>query len=623
MDLEHLELVGSVTNWQHHHSPGDPTSKGVVMSIAPDADNRTLSPPSVQNDEPALTDELGRSQYVRALAEVVLNAETPLVIAIYGGWGTGKTSLMRQLQRRLVDDTGRQSEGTIGVGSVWFDPWMHESDENPALGLLHQIAADLKQTDNAMVRKDLLGVGRAMVSEVQIPVVGLRVGKMIDALADTEFRRRSEQAQLRNRFQSVLNAARRQSGRIVIFIDDLDRCDPRTALRLLTALRLFMDFDGCVFILAIDRTHLEAAIAAETEGMGVRREAFLDKIVQLPFTIPAVHPVAMAIYVATRLPGHLTECHAFLVAAGVDHPRLVKRLINVLGLCDSLVDRSLFSQEYDPRILAFIVLIQDQAPALYEVLRSDPTAIHDLKPASDLAHDASGTTISTEPSALWLKHVAPSPQLARSLLEVPIAPELDLAPYLMLAATAASGVGDWPPLARGPSLFSLLVPDEQARAALSFSLGHTGIFRELKPKVAQRLVIAELVNNQLRRALELPLADFLIQAWSTHASVRAALTDSLSSPTDVVSVSLGRQSQSTTMRIPVDSISNIPHRLPDLELSIQMEMFEGTELRIGAGRVLAGSGVADLQMTLSYDGLELQRLSKQMRLDAILGYSEV
>ena len=83
----------------------------------------------IQNDEPAAVDSLDRVRFATALASVIKSCATPLVIGIYGTWGTGKTSLMRQMREQLsqADD----------IRTIWFDPWQHQFDEEPAVALLH------------------------------------------------------------------------------------------------------------------------------------------------------------------------------------------------------------------------------------------------------------------------------------------------------------------------------------------------------------------------------------------------------------------------------------------------------------------------------------------------------
>ena len=100
-------------------------------------------------------DELGRARYVEALADVTTRAETPLVVALYGAWGSGKTSLMLQLRRRLEpnhDGTRPLELEQATARTVWFDPWMHQFDDAPAVALLHATTDQLGLTRNVAVR---------------------------------------------------------------------------------------------------------------------------------------------------------------------------------------------------------------------------------------------------------------------------------------------------------------------------------------------------------------------------------------------------------------------------------------------------------------------------------------
>ena len=59
---------------------------------------------SILSDQPARDDQLDFAPYAETLAEIIAdpNMETPLTIGVFGGWGQGKTSLMRMVQRRLA-----------------------------------------------------------------------------------------------------------------------------------------------------------------------------------------------------------------------------------------------------------------------------------------------------------------------------------------------------------------------------------------------------------------------------------------------------------------------------------------------------------------------------------------
>jgi predicted KAP-like P-loop ATPase len=83
------------------------------------------------------------------------SCETPLVIGLYGTWGIGKTSMMRQIQAEL--DANK-------VETVWFDPWQHQFDENPVLALLHTALRDLDENTREHLKGTLISLAAALSS---------------------------------------------------------------------------------------------------------------------------------------------------------------------------------------------------------------------------------------------------------------------------------------------------------------------------------------------------------------------------------------------------------------------------------------------------------------------------
>lgn len=98
---------------------------------------------------------------------------------------------------------------------------------------------------------------------------------------------------LKENLQDIINDAIKEnkSDRIVIFIDDLDRLVPEKAIELLEVLKLFLDCEHCVFVLAIDYNVVVRG-AKSKYGKDLDDEkgkAFFEKIIQVPFTVPVAN----------------------------------------------------------------------------------------------------------------------------------------------------------------------------------------------------------------------------------------------------------------------------------------------------------------------------------------------
>ena len=85
----------------------------------------------------------------------------------------------------------------------------------------------------------------------------------------------------------------KEKGRVVIFIDDLDRLNPGKAVELLEVLKLFLDCKNCVFVLAIDYDVVcrgvdikYGSLADDKAESTEKGKSFFDKIIQVPFKMP-------------------------------------------------------------------------------------------------------------------------------------------------------------------------------------------------------------------------------------------------------------------------------------------------------------------------------------------------
>ncbi|HJX79392.1 KAP family P-loop NTPase fold protein [Glutamicibacter sp.] len=241
-------------------------------------------------DLPVNTPKLGFEKYVEALAAAVLGG-TPAryTIGLYGPWGTGKSSILHALDALL-----KNSDEPPLV--VKFDAWRHERVENVMLPFLWTIQEAVKSIEElpaskkiskASAKKAASALGK-LIRGMEFGLLGvtLRMPENADSPANNQNVAINATEQYMESFNQLQILGESISGRIVVLIDDLDRCTPDRVVELIETIRLLMDVEGFVFVLAIDYEVLLDAIHQKYQHADP--EKFIEKIVQVPFWIPSL-----------------------------------------------------------------------------------------------------------------------------------------------------------------------------------------------------------------------------------------------------------------------------------------------------------------------------------------------
>ncbi|MEN3613724.1 P-loop NTPase fold protein [Plantactinospora sp. ZYX-F-223] len=279
-------------------------------------------------------DLLGTSMVAGELANLIYGsrASTPFVLAVDGRWGTGKSTLMRQLSDILA--------GRPAVQTVWFNAWT-ASGVSALTGLLKVVLGKL---DRNVVRRafrrlrdnELLGSSVRIGATVAASF--FRLDRALDQLwaqmsVDARAREQAREL-LRNSLDAWVDETTGEPRHtIVVFVDDLDRCGEATAIEICEAIKLYLDLPGIAFVLGCDLSVLSRIPLSGIET-GAQVREYLEKIVQVSYQIPVASEATVASmirgYAARSRTGHLlTEPLIALIGRQcAGNPRRVKRLLN-------------------------------------------------------------------------------------------------------------------------------------------------------------------------------------------------------------------------------------------------------------------------------------------------------
>lgn len=298
--------------------------------------------------DPKASDLLDMSRSARILAGVALGTEGPFTIGVYGGWGVGKTSMLRCVESVI------QAQGKSNVVTVWFDPWQFEREEHPLFPLIAAIIAALQ--GKAKIKgffRDLHNCLKALLASMEINAAPLGVGVKTSLTKAVEIDEKLRTNVLRREtiypeaFKCLTDTTNKGAGKVIVFVDDLDRCLPGNAIRLLEGIKLVLAQQSFVFVLALDNRMVESFLTKRfRDEYGIEdaevAETYLHKLVQLEFPIPD-HRDHFSEYVENLLAKSeetraLLRIKPVLIAAAQNSPRSLVRLVNSL-----VVDRMLWS----------------------------------------------------------------------------------------------------------------------------------------------------------------------------------------------------------------------------------------------------------------------------------------
>ena len=323
--------------------------------------------------------------------EVVLSRKElrPVTVGLSGGWGSGKSSLMRMAQSRL--------EGDDKNVCCSFSPWRYEDYDDIKHSLMVAVldALAAKVDAESSVGKhlgrirglaDRLRLARLVVSG-GLAAVGadLALAAAAGEAADAVTAKKELVAPdplgsaglFRSEFQALMEELGDSVSGLYVFIDDLDRCMPQTVLDTLEAVRLFLHVPNTAYVIAADPSVVREAIRGRYAQAGIVGDEigtdYLEKIWQFTVSVPALAVPEVETYIGllfSRL--HLRDDQFDLVREATEENRKTDQLAVAMNY--GFAGTALGEDIPEPLQRDF-VLTNRIAPQIAEGLRGNPREI--------------------------------------------------------------------------------------------------------------------------------------------------------------------------------------------------------------------------------------------------------
>lgn len=286
------------------------------------------------HDNETTVDYVNFRLVAKACAELIQDTGgEPISIGISGGWGAGKSSLVRMiaselsLEKTIGENISSEEQSKYVV--VTFNPWLYQGFEDARTALLQTVgdavleavitqnsrlldkAKSLVKRINFLRLAQLGGeVAATLITGVPVGLIGKVVEAGKSALQNESLNEGIAVAKdaseatkgLLNEAKPVSLPKEIQSFRealeellvelnitLVVFVDDLDRCLPKTAISTLEAIRLLLFLRRSAFVIAADDVFIRGAVRVHFAGTGLDDDIatnYFDKLIQVPLRVP-------------------------------------------------------------------------------------------------------------------------------------------------------------------------------------------------------------------------------------------------------------------------------------------------------------------------------------------------
>ena len=327
-------------------------------------------------DMPCTSEEedlLEISKYVKGLGKFIRECQTPMSIAIQGDWGTGKTSTLNLLKKNLEAD-----KDTNGIKCVFFNTWQYSQfnmEDSLYVSFVHNLVKQCGGNDEIL--RTVAGFGKLAFFKAIDWKFGTNASEILDGFEKAKKDQMESVSKLQEDFAELV---KKTGKRLVIFIDDLDRLNPEVAVELLEIIKLFVNVENSIFVLAIDYEVVVKGVRKKY-GENLSEEKcrnFFDKIIQLPFKMPVErYNLTELVRKAVQEQTHMTDEGVNIVAEFISdvmgtNPRTFKRLVNAFFLINSVneigEEAESKTKEINDVLMFCSLCIQMCLPKLYELM---------------------------------------------------------------------------------------------------------------------------------------------------------------------------------------------------------------------------------------------------------------
>lgn len=291
-----------------------------------------------------LEDTIGRNDDLFYFVRILSGLSSGSAVALNAAWGSGKTFFVKQT-KMLIDihnpnsdidieclneeeitaikdvynkhNLGAEKYEMPKMATVYYDAWKYDDTEDPLLSLLYCIMNRFGKSvpnDKADVIKKFAKQSISIFSSAARYVTGINVQEILEtiknyaeACEDTVKEQKSNES-LEKRINSFLNdVVLDDEEKFIVFIDELDRCNPQYAVKLLERVKHYFNHPKVIFVISYNKSELQHSIKT-LYGSEFSADKYLERFFDYEFGLSTIDVVKYMDILGNSNTIHLNMC---------------------------------------------------------------------------------------------------------------------------------------------------------------------------------------------------------------------------------------------------------------------------------------------------------------------------
>lgn len=254
---------------------------------------------------------IGRNTEIINFIRLLDSIKSNFSIAIDNDWGTGKTFFVKEV-KMILDAYNEHSydyelsnleriKNVIDIKNidlhlaVYYNAWENDNQKSPLLSLIYEIIKvakiDTNKTDISINKEKIIKDGLSAIVKHFSGIDIKELLKCVETEAKDIFKEIKGQKSIKEQVDNILNNLLLEHGeRLVIFIDELDRCRPTFAVELLEQIKHYFDNDKITFVFSTNIKQLQYTIK-KYYGEAFEAKRYLDKFFDLTISLNEINVI--------------------------------------------------------------------------------------------------------------------------------------------------------------------------------------------------------------------------------------------------------------------------------------------------------------------------------------------